>query len=236
MPETRKPFVVALDGPAGAGKSTIARCLAQTFGFTLLDTGAIYRTVALAAERAGIGFDDEPRLVALALDLMTHRRLVLEPTLRSGMCVLLDGQSLGEELRTPRISMGASIVSAIGGVRLALLDLQRSFASGTPGLVAEGRDIGTVIFPGADVKIFLTASVADRASRRFPEFRAKDPTYTLARTRDSVVARDAQDESRLVAPLRRADDAIVVDSTGKGAETTMHEVIEIVRRARERVR
>ena len=232
MPETRKPFVVALDGPAGAGKSTVARRLAQAFGFTLLDTGAIYRTVALAAERAGIGFDDERRLVALATDLTANRRLILQPTAGSGMRVVLDGEPLGDELRTPNISMGASTVSAIGGVRVALLELQRSFASGVQGLVAEGRDIGTVIFPDADVKIFLTASVADRASRRFPEFSAKDPTYTLERTRDSVVARDAQDESRPVAPLRKADDAIAVDSTGQDAETTIRDVIEIVRRAR----
>jgi len=229
MGASKKPIVIALDGPAGAGKSTVARRIAQAFGFTLLDTGAIYRTVALAAERAGIAWTDHPALAKLTEELVSERRLVLQPVENFGMRVVLDGAPLGDEIRTPSISMGASTVSAIGGVRAALVGLQRDFAHGVPGLVAEGRDIGTVIFPDADVKLFLTATVEERAKRRHGEFLARDPHFTFERTLEAVIARDRQDETRAVAPLRKADDAIVVDSTAWDPQTTAARALEIVR-------
>jgi cytidylate kinase len=145
------------------------------------------------------------------------------------MRVRLDGEPIGQEIRTPSISMGASTVSAIAGVRTALLDLQRDFANGVQGLVAEGRDIGTVIFPDADVKLFLTATVEERAKRRHAEFLARDPAFTFERTLEAVIARDRQDETRAVAPLRRASDAIVVDSTGLTPDATADRALSIVR-------
>ena len=229
MVERNRAIVVALDGPAGAGKSTIARRTAQALEFTLLDTGALYRVVALACEREGVSWNEEQAATAVAERLVREGRMRLEPTQGSGMRILLDGADVGGLIRTPSISMGASTVSAIGGVRTALLDVQRDFVKGVRGLVCEGRDIGTVIFPDADVKIFLTASVDERAQRRHGEFLAKDPTMTLAQTKAAVIARDAQDENRKVAPLRRADDAIVVDSTGADVEDTVAKVIALVR-------
>ena len=224
-----KAIVIALDGPAGAGKSTVAQRIARAFGFTLLDTGAIYRTVALAAERAGVAWTDHAGLVRLTEDLASKKRIVLEPTEGSGMRVRLDGEPIGQEIRTPSIGMGASTVSAIAGVRTALLSLQRDFVHGVQGLVAEGRDIGTVIFPDADVKLFLTATVEERAKRRHAEFLARDPAFTLERTLEAVIARDRQDETREVAPLRKADDAIEVDSTAITPEQTADRALAIVR-------
>jgi cytidylate kinase len=229
MGEKGRAIVVALDGPAGAGKSTIARRTAQALSFTLLDTGALYRVVALACERAGVSWNDEQAATTVAEGLVRQERMRLEPTEGFSMRILLDGADVSGLIRTPSISMGASTVSAIGGVRHALLDVQRDFAKGVRGLVCEGRDIGTVIFPDADVKIFLTASVDERAQRRHGEFLAKDPTMTLEQTKAAVVARDAQDENRKVAPLRRAEDAIVVDSTGADIEATVAKVIALVR-------
>jgi cytidylate kinase len=224
-----RPIVIALDGPAGAGKSTVAQRIARAFGYTLLDTGAIYRTVALAAERAGVAWTDDAGLARLTETLVSEKRIVLEPTEGSGMRVRLDGAPLGQEIRTPSISMGASTVSAIAGVRTALLSLQRDFAKGVQGLVAEGRDIGTVIFPDAEVKLFLTATVEERAKRRHAEFLARDPAMTFERTLEAVISRDRQDETRAVAPLRRAEDAIVVDSTGITPEQTADRALAIVR-------
>ena len=225
-----RAFVVAVDGPAGAGKSTVARNVAQTLGFTLLDTGAIYRTVALACERAAVSWKDEAAATELTRKLVARGAMKLVPAEGSSMKLLLDGEEVSEAIRTPSISMGASTVSALAGVRTALLDVQRDFAKGgIRGLVCEGRDIGTVIFPDADVKIFLTASVDERARRRHGEFVAKDPTFTLEQTRAAVIARDAQDETRVVAPLRRADDAVVVDSTGNEVAVTIARVLSIVR-------
>jgi cytidylate kinase len=224
-----RPIVIALDGPAGAGKSTVAQRIARAFGYTLLDTGAIYRTVALAAERANVAWTDEAGLSRLTQSLVSEKRIVLEPTEGSGMRVRLDGAPLGQEIRTPSISMGASTVSAIAGVRTALLSLQRDFAKGVQGLVAEGRDIGTVIFPDAEVKLFLTATVEERAKRRHAEFLLREPEITFERTLEAVISRDRQDETRAVAPLRKADDAVIVDSTGITPDQTADRALAIVR-------
>lgn len=224
-----------MDGPAGAGKSTVARRLASALGFTLLDTGALYRAIALACDRAGVSFDDAERASAIANDVVSRDALQIEPGEGSGMLVKLDGKDVGDEIRTPKISMGASTVSAIPGVRAALLDLQRNFAKRglARGVVAEGRDIGTVIFPDADLKIFLTASVERRAERRHSELNDRGSRVTLEETRDEVVARDRQDEGRAIAPLRRADDAVLVDSSDLDLDTVLEQVLAL---AKERLR
>lgn len=222
--------VVALDGPAGAGKSTVARRVAQALGFTLLDTGALYRVVAFASERAGVPWTDAEGVTEVGRALVAEGRLVIEPTDDSGMRVRLDGVDLGDALRTPAASMGASRVSAFPGVREALLDLQRDFARGgdSTGVVCEGRDIGTVVFPNAAVKIFLTASVDRRAERRHRELLDKGQQVDFAATRADVVQRDAQDEGRAIAPLRRADDAVLLDSSTLTLDETVARVLEIV--------
>ncbi len=220
-----------MDGPAGAGKSTVARRVAQAFGFTLLDTGALYRTVALAARRAGVTLSDGEAMTRFAEQLVARNGLEIEPTEASGMRVRLDGEEVGQAIRTPEISMGASQVSAIPGVRSALLALQRDFVrlGRARGVVCEGRDIGTVVFPNADVKLFLTASVDVRAERRYRELADEGASVSLEATRQEVIQRDAQDEGRAIAPLRRADDAILVDSTGLDLEGVVDKAVDLVR-------
>ena len=199
--------IVAIDGPAGAGKSTIARQLAGRLGFTIIDTGAIYRTVALAARRTGVAWDDDEGL----------RRLLDEGLQLSfdGERVLLRGEDVTDAIRTPEISRGASVVSARPVVRQKLLQLQRDLGRAAPrGAVLEGRDIGTVVFPDAEVKFFLTASDSARAQRRHAELAERGLGMPL----DDVLAeqrrRDKDDTDRPIAPLRAAADAIVVDTTG----------------------
>ncbi len=221
--------IIAMDGPAGAGKSTVARRVAQALGFTLLDTGALYRAVALAAERAAVPFDDAVRVTAIADDLVRRNALVIEPAEGSGMRVVLEGIDVGDAIRTPTISMGASTVSAIPGVRLALLDVQRDFAKRATGVVAEGRDIGTVIFPDADVKIFLTATVDERARRRFMELESRGSMTTFDDTRTEVARRDAQDEGRAIAPLKQADDAVLVDTSVLDFDGAVARCLEVAR-------
>lgn len=227
--------VVAIDGPAGAGKSTIARKLAESLGYVLLDTGAIYRTVALAAERAGVDWNDEARVAAVAEELARSGgiRLVAASATTEGdqgLRVWLSGEDVSAAIRTPSISLGASRISSIPAVRAALLELQRAIgASG--GVVAEGRDIGTVVYPKAEVKVFLTASVAIRAERRHEELRRAGQEIPLEKVREEVELRDLRDTERVVAPLRRADDAVLVDSSGRDVDELVGELAELVRRA-----
>ncbi len=199
--------IVAIDGPAGAGKSTVARRVAEALGFVLLDTGALYRAVALAAKRGKVSVTDASRAGALAEDLARRNAIRLEPDK-----VTLDGEDVSREIRTPDIGMDASTVSAHPAVRKALLDMQRK-AGETGGIVAEGRDIGTVVFPDAEYKFFLTASPEVRAQRRYEELVAKGQTVNAADTLAEVKRRDAQDEGRAVAPLKPAPDAVLVDSS-----------------------
>lgn len=236
-PPAVRGAVVAMDGPAGAGKSTVARKVAQTLGYTLLDTGALYRTVALAALRRGVAFDAAAAVTALAEDLVARGALTLVALPAAGMDVVLEGAPVGDAIRTPEVSMGASTVSAIPGVRAALFDAQRSFAAtavaGGSGVVCEGRDIGTVVFPDAAVKIFLTASIDERARRRHTELVARQGAAapTLAATRAEVEQRDAQDSGRAIAPLRRADDAVLVDTTGLSLDDVVVHCVALARAA-----
>jgi cytidylate kinase len=215
--------IVAIDGPAGAGKSTVARQLADRLGYTLVDTGALYRAVALAAQRAGVPWDDEANVAGIARRLEQARLLELVPDAEKGVRVMLDGHDVSDAIRTAEMGMGASRVSAIGAVRAALLALQRQ-AGEKGGVVLEGRDIGTVVFPDAEVKFFLTASPEVRARRRYEELILRGQGVDYAATLAEVEARDANDTNRPIAPLRRAEDAVLVDSSGRAVDDIVEEM------------
>jgi cytidylate kinase len=223
------PPIVAIDGPAGAGKSTVARELARRLGFTIVDTGAIYRAVALAAQRAGIGWEDDAGLARL---LDAGLGISFAPA-GEGQRVLLQGEDVTEAIRTPEISRGASVVSARPVVRQKLLGLQRQLGRGAShGAVLEGRDIGTVVFPDADVKFFLTAEDEARAARRHAELADKGLPVPLGEVLADQRRRDKDDSERAIAPLKPAADAMVVDTTGMD----LGEVVEqCYRLARERL-
>jgi cytidylate kinase len=215
-------LVVAIDGPAGAGKSTTARLLAARIGYDLLDTGAIYRVMALLSKRAGVAWDDGPGVAAFAVGL--DLRFSLEDQVNH---VLAGGVDVTPDIRTPEISDGASRVSALPEVRAALLDLQRRLGA-RGGVVVEGRDIGTVVFPTAGAKFFLTADTDERARRRVAELRAAGRPADLATTRDEMVARDARDSNRSVAPLKKADDAVEIDSSGLTIDEVVAKMADVV--------
>jgi cytidylate kinase len=206
--------IVAIDGPAGAGKSTVARALARRLGFVYVDTGALYRAVGLAAGRAGVATDDDAGLAAL----LPRLRLELRTDPAGATTVLLDGEDVSAAIRTPTASAAASAVSARAPVRAGLLDLQRRLAGGG-GAVLEGRDIGTVVFPDAEVKVFLTASDAERARRRHAELAARGQEIPFAQVLEEQRRRDHDDASRALAPLRAAPDAVelVTDGLDAGA-------------------
>lgn len=225
----RKGVIVAIDGPAGAGKSTVARRLADALGYILVDTGAMYRSVALAAQRSGIAWNDEAGLGALARGLVSRHALTFERDPQLGVRVKLSGEDVSDAIRTPEIAQGASTVSSHPEVRAALLDLQRQAGEGG-GVVLEGRDIGTVVFPQAEAKFFLTASAEIRAKRRHAELVAKGQNVTYEDTLADVKWRDAQDSGRAVAPLKQADDAVLVDSTGLSIDETVASMLERVRK------
>ena len=222
--------IVAIDGPAGAGKSTVARRLADALGFVLVDTGAMYRVVALAAKQAGIAWSDGPALGALAMSLVDRGALSFARDAERGVRVNLDAQDVTDAIRTADMGMGASTVSAFKEVRDALLDLQRQAGRGG-GVVLEGRDIGTVVFPDAEVKLFLTARPEVRARRRFDELTAKGQNVTLEATLADVLRRDEQDTTRPVAPLMQAPDATLIDNSDLGIDET---VARMVARVKER--
>ena len=205
-----RPLIVAIDGPAGAGKSTVSKLLARRLGLSFVDSGALYRTVALSARRQGIATDDDPALAAL----VGRIRIFFKATVDENR-VYLDGEDVSAEIRTPEISLLASAVSARPVVRAGLLGLQRRLALEAPvGAVLEGRDIGTVVFPDADLKFFLEASPDVRARRRYEELFQKGTESTLDAVLADQTQRDRNDASRAVAPLKPADDAVRVDSSG----------------------
>jgi cytidylate kinase len=208
----RKKLIVAIDGPSGAGKSSVTKALADRLGYTHIDTGAMFRVVALMASRSGIDVGDDHSLAVLCAGL------AIDFVVADGVCrVLANGEDVTTDIRNPIISLLTSRVAAVSAVRDHLLFLQRKMAE-NGGVVLEGRDIGTVVFPDADIKFYLTASAEERGRRRFAELTAKGVAVDLAQTVTEVIQRDEQDMNREYAPLRRADDAVEIDSTNISLE------------------
>ncbi|HUS81504.1 MAG TPA: (d)CMP kinase [Armatimonadota bacterium] len=218
--------MVAIDGPAGAGKSTVARAVAERAGYTYIDTGAMYRAVAYRAMKAGlqVGRDDG------AIGELAGRLRFEFVTVDGQRRLLVDGEDVSEVIRTPEVGALSSPVSAIPAVREHLVAAQRRMAESAP-VVMEGRDIGTVVFPDARVKVFLTASAQERARRRWEEMRARGESVTLDEVLDAQRERDARDSSRSLAPLRRADDAVEINSDGMTADQVIGRVMGLLEQA-----
>lgn len=220
-----RQLVVAIDGPAGAGKSTVTKELALELDYQVLDTGALYRLVALLGREQSVSWDSEDALAEIALGIADGVRFSLDNKQNR---VFWQGRDVSKDIRTPEVSSGASQVSALPKVRTALLELQQAIGR-NGGIVAEGRDIGTVVFPSADVKFFLTASTEKRAERRVLELRSAGQEVTLAETIVQIQARDDRDSSREVAPLKAADDAIVVDCSELSIREVVDQMLSVVR-------
>lgn len=216
--------VMTIDGPSGSGKGTISRAAARALGWALLDSGALYRLVALAGRQAGVSLEDGPGLARLAetADLGFGSGASGEEVVR------LDGKDVTGAIRTEEAGNDASKVAALPGVRAALLERQRRFAV-PPGLVADGRDMGTVVFPWAEVKIFLTASAAERASRRYKQLKEKGVAANLAALSLEIAERDLRDSTRAASPLVASADAVLLDTTGMSVEAVVERVLEVAR-------
>ena len=229
MPESGKRKItmgriITVDGPAGSGKSTISRMLAEKIRFIYLDTGAMYRAVALAAVRSGIHLADAKRLGDLCRSLDLH----FEAS-RDTPRLFMRHEDISSIIRNPEMDLGASSVSAVKEVREAMSDLQRKMVQGRD-VVAEGRDMGTVVFPEADYKFFLTASAEVRAERRYRERRARGENVSREAVLESLQQRDFQDETRALAPLKPADDAIIIDSTGFSIAQVLDKILACLER------
>jgi CMP/dCMP kinase len=216
--------IIAIDGPSGSGKGTIARRVANALGLHLLDSGALYRLVALAGAQQGVGPQDAEGHAAVARELQVEFGMDEAGEER----ILLGGADVTRALRTEAAGAEASRVAAMPPVRAALLDRQHAFAR-PPGLVADGRDMGTVVFPAAPLKIFLTASAEERARRRYKQLKDKGLTVNIADLSQEIRERDLRDSSRSVAPLRPAADAVILDSTGLSIERVVDEVLALAR-------
>lgn len=214
---------IAIDGPSGAGKSTISRKAAEKFGFIYVDTGAIYRTIGLATKIRGVSLDDTAAVVALLPTL----EIELKYNDAGEQHMYLDGNVVSRDIRLPEVSMLASKVSAIPAVREFLVDMQRGMAEKYD-VIMDGRDIGTVILPNADLKIFLTADVRDRARRRYEELHAKGMEKPFDEVLAEMEKRDEQDTQRAAAPLKAADDAVLLDTSGNTLEESIDEVCRLI--------
>ena len=214
---------IAIDGPAGAGKSTISKKVAKELGFVYIDTGAMYRTVGLKAVRCGVDTKDAEAVGAIlpGLDIDIRHEGVEQH-------IYLDGENVSDKIRTPEISMAASNVSAIPAVRVAMVDMQRKLAS-NHNVVMDGRDIGTFVLPDAEIKIFLTASVDARAKRRYDELIQKGEDVKFEDVRSDMELRDKNDSTRAVSPLKVADDATIIDTSNLNLEESIQKVAEFIR-------
>ena len=218
-----KPFIIAIDGPSGAGKSTLGRRLARELGLLYIDTGAMYRAVALAASAAGVNESN-----AEALTEVAHRARVRLEGDPDSLRVYLDGRDVSEEIRGEGVGRVASVVSAVPGVRRELVRRQRELGEAGAGCVLDGRDIGTVVFPAADVKFFLTAAPEARARRRLEEERTRDAARDFEATLADLNDRDLRDATRADSPLAIADDAVVIDTTELSVEEVFQTMLRTV--------
>jgi cytidylate kinase len=216
-------LIIAIDGPSGAGKSTLAKRLAKELGFIYVDTGAMYRALALKVLREGVDLADDASMARLIGSTTIDLRQV-----EGALQVLLDGADVAAEIRTPQVSQMASKASALGAVRARLLELQRDMAR-RGNIVAEGRDIGTVVFPHAEVKIFLQASAGERARRRFAELQGAGQSVDLTETLREIEERDKRDSERDLAPLLQADDALMIDSSSFDVDQVTARVLAHIR-------
>ena len=214
---------IAIDGPSGAGKSTISRKAAEIFGFIYVDTGAIYRTIGLASKIRGISLDDK----AAVMEMLPKLNIELKYNEAGEQHMYLDGKDVSRDIRLPEVSMLASKVSAIPEVRAFLVDMQRDMAKKYD-VIMDGRDIGTVILPDADLKIFLTADVNDRAQRRYEELRTKGMIKPFDEVLAEMKQRDEQDTLRAAAPLKAAEDAVMLDTSGNTLEQSIAEVCRLI--------
>src|ERR1700737_1910607 len=216
--------VMTIDGPSGSGKGTVSRAAARALGWALLDSGALYRLVALAGRQAGVSLDDEPGLARLA----RAADIAFGATSTGGEAVWLDAKDVTGAIRTEEAGNDASKVAALPGVRTALLERQRRFAV-PPGLVADGRDMGTGVFPRAEGKIFLPASAAERALRRHKQLKEKGVAATLAALSLEIAERDLRDSTRAASPLVASADAVLLDTTGMSVDAVVERVLEMAR-------
>lgn len=223
-----RPVVVALDGPAGAGKSSVAKLVAERSGLALVDTGAIYRSVGLVALRRGVSVDDGDKLGTIAGELSRTLRFQWQGGTNR---VFLGDEDVSQAIRTPEASAASSAVSRHPQVRAALLDLQRELGKRAPGAVLEGRDIGTVVFPDAAVKAFVTATPEERARRRMAELQGKGHEEPFEKVLAEIVLRDKQDSERATAPLKPAKDAVLIDTTGKTMDEVTNQILALIHRA-----
>ena len=222
----KQKISVAIDGPSGAGKSTVAKALAKQFSLVYVDTGAIYRTVGLAAQQTEVASKDAPAVIALLPGLEIDIAYDSTGTQR----MLLNGADVSEEIRTPKSSIYASDVSAIPEVRAFLMDMQRSMAE-KYSVVMDGRDIGTVVLPDADVKVFLTASAEERARRRWLELQDRGSEASFEEVLRDIEYRDRQDSSRAAAPLKAAEDAVRIDTSKLSFDESVEAVAALIRAA-----
>lgn len=216
--------VLAIDGPSGSGKGTVGQALAAQLGWHFLDSGTLYRAVALLAERQGCDTGDEAGLVRIAQDLDIDFEIQGDAPVR----VVLGGEEVGTAIRSEEISALASQVAVVPGVRRALVGKQRALRR-PPGLVADGRDMGTVVFPDATLKIYLTASAETRAERRYKQLKHKGLDVNLARLAEEIRVRDARDAQRDASPLKAADDAQIVDTTSLTVAQVVHRILDLLR-------
>ena len=216
--------VLTIDGPSGSGKGTVSALVAEQLGWRLLDSGALYRAVGYAAGMAGLDLSDADAMARCAQTTKIHFRAV---ETGGATRVIVNGHDATDELRTETAGAAASAIASMPSVREALVALQLGFRR-APGLVADGRDMGTVIFPDAAYKVFLTASAAERAKRRYKQLKEKGLSVTLGGLQREIEARDSRDASRAVAPLKPADDAVLVDTTGMAIDEVVAKVLAVV--------